>query len=187
MKLQSINLLQKIKKPLLPLAMTTLLTIGGATLNAQNQNNTTTNNSNTSKINITQSDNYLIYRNLLDGTMVRVGIIDKATISLYSAVQKHSSNFTTDIVDIGGFYADVESNIPKNEVGVDSYNLRQTNDIEDINKNNKMIISTLRHIQCSQLFNKLFEIFTSERSEKGSTITKNEYVKMMDAWSSTGY
>ena len=81
----------------------------------------------------------------------------------------------------------MEANIPKNEIGTDSYNMRRTNDIEDINRNNKKLISTQRHTQCSQLFSKLFDIFTSPKSEKGDTITVNEYTKMMDAWSSTGY
>ena len=51
--------------------------------------------------------------------------------------------------------------------------------------NNKMVRATnLLHF--TMLFNELFDLFTDEDSEKGETITVNEYTQMMDAWSSTG-
>ena len=55
--------------------------------------------------------------------------------------------------------------------------------IYDLNGQN---VVALRHLQCSNMFNKLFDIFTSPKSEGGENITVNEYTKMMDAWSSTG-
>ena len=55
-----------------------------------------------------------------------------------------------------------------------------------ISKLNGQSVIALRHLQCSTMFNKLFDIFTSPKSEGGENITVNEYTKMMDAWSSTG-
>lgn len=52
------------------------------------------------------------YRNL-SGKLVDVKIVDDATISLYSAIHKHSTKNSPEIKDIGGFYTDVESNISK--------------------------------------------------------------------------
>ena len=131
------------------------------------------------------TNNYIQYKNLT-GEEQTVGIIDEATISLYSAIQKYTSRKEPNIVDITSFYTDVEKNISKNEIGNSNYNIRRTNDIEDINKNLKISIATTRHLQCSNLFNKLYDMFTAPNSEKGDTITVNEYTKMMDAWSSTG-
>ena len=131
------------------------------------------------------TNNYIQYKNLA-GEEQTVGIVDEATISLYSAIQKYTSHKEPNIVDITSFYTDVEKNISKNEIGKSDYNIRRTNDIEDINKNLKISIATTRHLQCSNLFNKLYDMFTAPNSEKGDTITVNEYTKMMDAWSSTG-
>ena len=55
--------------------------------------------------------------------------------------------------------------------------------ISDLSSQN---IIALRHLQCSNMFNKLFDIFTAPKSEGGEAITVKEYTKMMDAWSSTG-
>jgi hypothetical protein len=41
-------------------------------------------------------------------------------------------------------------------------------------------------MQCSNLLAELVDIYTDGDSEKGKTITVNEYTQMMDAWSSTG-
>ena len=131
------------------------------------------------------TNNYIQYKNLA-GEVQTVGIVDEATISLYSAIQKYTSHNEPDIVDITSFYTDVEKNISKNETGISDYHIRRSNDIEDINKNLKISIATTRHLQCSNLFNKLYDMFTAPNSEKGATITVNEYTKMMDAWSSTG-
>ena len=121
------------------------------------------------------------YRNLL-GKPVDVKIVDDATISLYSAIQKHSTKNSPEIKDIGGFYADVESNISKAQKDESDY-MNVQGSIYDLNGQN---VVALRHLQCSNMFNKLFDIFTSPKSEGGENITVNEYTKMMDAWSSTG-
>lgn len=120
---------------------------------------------------------YIQYVNSYGNTK-KVGIVDNATVSLYKAIQKYA---TPEIVDIGGFYASVESMIPKNEIPEQSIsNPGQTW------RNAESINVSVRHLQCSQLFNKLYDIFTSPNSEKGDTITANEYTKMMEAWASTG-
>ena len=122
--------------------------------------------------NIKSTKNFIQYRNL-EGKTVKVEIIDQATKSLYKAIQKYSPNGTEDIVDIGGFYTDVESQISKNiSSAMCGFHPK--------------LLTSIRHIHCSQLFSKLFDIFTAPESEKGRTITVKEYTKMMDAWSSTG-
>lgn len=121
------------------------------------------------------------YRNL-SGKLVDVKIVDDATISLYSAIHKHSTKSSPEIKDIGGFYADVESNISKAQYD-ESDNMTAQGSISKLNGQS---VIALRHLQCSTMFNKLFDIFTSPKSEGGENITVNEYTKMMDAWSSTG-
>lgn len=121
------------------------------------------------------------YRNL-SGKLVDVKIVDDATISLYSAIHKHSTKSSPEIKDIGGFYADVESNISKAQYDESDKTTVEAS-ICDLNGQN---VVALRHLQCSTMFNKLFDIFTSPNSEGGENITVNEYTKMMDAWSSTG-
>lgn len=121
------------------------------------------------------------YRNL-SGKLVNVKVIDNATISLYSAIQKHSTANFPEIKDIGGFYADVETNISKTSKDT-SDNMTAQGTISDLSSQN---IIALRHLQCSNMFNKLFDIFTAPKSEGGEAITVKEYTKMMDAWSSTG-
>ena len=83
---------------------------------------------------------------------------------------------------IGGFYADVETNISKAQKDKTD-NMTAQGSISDLSGQN---IIALRHLQCSNMFNKLFDIFTSPKSEGGEAITVKEYTKMMDAWSSTG-
>lgn len=121
------------------------------------------------------------YRNL-SGKLVDVKIVDDATISLYSAIHKHSTKNSPEIKDIGGFYTDVESNISKAQYD-ESDNMTAQGSIYELNGQN---VVALRHLQCSTMFNKMFDIFTSPNSEGGENITVNEYTKMMDAWSSTG-
>ena len=87
-----------------------------------------------------------------------------------------------EIKDIGGFYADVESNISKVQLD-ESNDWAVKSRIYDVTS---QAVVALRHLQCSTMFNKLFDIFTSPKSEGGENITVNEYTKMMDAWSSTG-
>lgn len=127
------------------------------------------------------NSNVIQYRNL-SGKVVNVRVIDDATISLYKAIQKYSNSYSPDIKDIGGFYADVESNISKVQ--------RDESDAMTVHASNYHVngqnVVALRHLQCSTMFNKLFDIFTSPNSEGGENITVNEYTKMMDAWSSTG-
>ena len=125
--------------------------------------------------------NIIQYRNL-SGKPVNVKIVDNATISLYSAIQKHSTSDSPEIKDIGGFYADVESNISKTQKD-ESDKMTIQASVYDLGGQN---VIALRHLQCSNMFNKLFDIFTSPKSEGGEAITVNEYTKMMDAWSSTG-
>ncbi len=163
-----------IKQFALPLALS------GMAVTACTNNNT----NNTSIDNTGRNENgkseYVQYKNL-EGDIVKVGVLDKATTSLYTAVQKYSKNGTQDITDIGGFYAEVESNIPKNETEAEDMFAEP-----QIAVNIGQLMVGNRHERCSKLFNKLFELFTSAKSEKGDTITVNEYTKMMDAWSSTG-
>ena len=121
------------------------------------------------------------YKNL-SGKLVDVEIVDNATISLYSAIQKHSTTGSPEIKDIGDFYADVESNISKAQNDKPDRVLVDAG-MFDLSRQN---IIALRHLQCSNMFNKLFDIFTSPKSEGGEAITVKEYTKMMDAWSSTG-
>lgn len=127
------------------------------------------------------SSNLIQYRNL-SGNVVNVKVVDNATVSLYKAIQKYSNANSPDIKDIGGFYADVESNISKNQRDKTD---RPTVYASNYHVNGQSVIA-LRHLQCSIMFNKLFDIFTSPKSEGGENITVNEYTKMMDAWSSTG-
>lgn len=127
------------------------------------------------------NSNVIQYRNL-SGKVVNVRVIDDATISLYKAIQKHSNPYSPDIKDIGGFYADVESNISKVQLD-ESSDWAVKSRIYDVTS---QAVVALRHLQCSTMFNKLFDIFTSPKSEGGENITVNEYTKMMDAWSSTG-
>ena len=127
------------------------------------------------------NSNVIQYRNL-SGKVVNVRVIDDATISLYKAIQKHSNPYSPDIKDIGGFYADVESNISKAQLD-ESNDWAVKSRIYDVTS---QAVVGLRHLQCSTMFNKLFDIFTSPKSEGGENITVNEYTKMMDAWSSTG-
>ena len=127
------------------------------------------------------SSNVIQYRNL-SGKVVNVKVVDNATISLYKAIQKYSNVNSPDINDIGGFYADVESNISKVQLD-ESSDWGVKSRIYDVTS---QAVVALRHLQCSTMFNKLFDIFTSPKSEGGENITVNEYTKMMDAWSSTG-
>ena len=127
------------------------------------------------------NSNVIQYRNL-SGKVVNVRVIDDATISLYKAIQKYSNSYSPDIKDIGGFYADVESNISKVQLD-ESNDWAVKSRIYDVTS---QAVVALRHLQCSTMFNKLFDIFTSPNSEGGENITVNEYTKMMDAWSSTG-
>lgn len=112
------------------------------------------------------SKDFIQYRNL-SGEIINVEVNDNTTISLYKAIQQHSNINSPDITDIGSFYADVESNIIKNP-------------------EHRTPRGQLSTMHCSILLNKLIELFTSPKSEKGDTITVNEYTKMMDAWRSTG-
>ncbi len=127
------------------------------------------------------NSNIIQYRNL-SGNLVNVRVVDNATISLYSVITKHSTEDSPEIEDIGGFYADVEANISKAQCD-ESDNMTAQSSIYDLSGQN---VIALRHLQCSTMFNKLFDIFTSPKSEGGENITVNEYTKMMDAWSSTG-
>ena len=122
-----------------------------------------------------------VYYKNLQGQIQTVRAIDIATLSVYNAIEKYK-NKDNEIVDPTGFYVEVEKYIPKNTVG----NIRQSNEIEDINRNLKKNISAIRYQQCSDLFNKLYEMFTFPESEKGDTITEKECIKMAEAWSSTG-
>ena len=127
------------------------------------------------------NSNVIQYRNL-SGKVVNVRVVDDATISLYKSIQKYSNVNSPDINDIGGFYADVESNISKVQWD-ESDDWAAKSRIYDATS---QAVVALRHLQCSTMFNKLFDIFTSPKSEGGENITVNEYTKMMDAWSSTG-
>ena len=127
------------------------------------------------------NSNVIQYRNL-SGKVVNVRVVDDATISLYKSIQKYSNVNSPDINDIGGFYADVESNISKVQWD-ESDDWAAKSRIYDATS---QAVVALRHLQCSTMFNKLFDIFTSPNSEGGENITVNEYTKMMDAWSSTG-
>lgn len=99
-------------------------------------------------------------------------VIDKAngvTLSLYEAIQKYSTEQKPDIENTIDFYIDVEKNIPKNEGFSNLYGIRKA----------------ISHFQASTLFNKMFDLFTDIKSEKGEAISVKEYTKMMEAWDST--
>lgn len=116
---------------------------------------------------------YIYYNNLNNETK-KIKVVDDATISLYKAITECSTPTNPDITDIGNFFTKVEKNIDKSES-------------PEIGWNDKTaFLTTQRHIQCSNLFKKMFEIFTAPNSEKGDTITVREYTQMMEAWASTG-
>ena len=95
------------------------------------------------------NSNVIQYRNL-SGKVVNVRVIDDATISLYKAIQKYSNSYSPNIKDIGGFYADVESNISKVQ--------RDESDAMTVHASNYHVngqsVVALRHLQCSTMFNK---------------------------------
>ncbi len=176
--------MQIVKKLALPFAVSSLTL--ASCINNQNKNinevENLTVNPTTEETATVKNIDYIQYTNL-NGNIVKVGVLDEATASLYSAVKKYTENGTKDITDIAGFYAEVESNIPKNE---DFLSIKKTVVYNVACEILNLTQIAQRHERCSQLFNKLFDLFTSEKSEKGDTITVKESIQMMDAWTSTG-
>ncbi len=111
------------------------------------------------------------YRNT-DGDVVTIksGLYKENTLALYKAINKFSTIENPNITEPEKFYAEVEKNIPKNSL----------NDVLQTQA------QALVGMQCSNLLAELVDIYTDGDSEKGKTITVNEYTQMMDAWSSTG-
>ncbi len=115
--------------------------------------------------------NKVTYRNTdNDVVSIRAGLFEENTLALYKAINKFSTKENPNITEPEKFYAEVEKNIPKNSL----------NDVLQVQA------QALVGMQCSNLLDELVDIYTDGDSEKGKTITVNEYTQMMDAWSSTG-
>lgn len=122
---------------------------------------------------ITQDN--IFYRNS-EGKLVTVNNQTKygcPVQSLYSAIAKMSTPEKPNIEDTDKFFIEVEKNIKKSPIGE-----AQCYDLLNIQM-------ALNNTQASDLFNRLFSMFTAPDSDGGKTITVKEYTYMMDAWSST--
>ena len=107
-----------------------------------------------------------------DGDIVSIKNDGGQTLALYNAINKFSTKENPNITESKKFFTEVSKNIPK---------------VEDASMiNNYRIVRATNLLHSTMLFNELFDLFTDEDSEKGKTITVNEYTQMMDAWSSTG-
>lgn len=118
---------------------------------------------------------YIFYRNS-EGKLVTVNNNTKygcPVQSLYSAIAKMSTPEKPNIEDTDKFFVEVEKNIKKSPIGE-----AQCYDLLNIQ-------TALNNTQASDLFNRLFNMFTTPDSDGGKTITVKEYTYMMDAWSST--
>lgn len=113
----------------------------------------------------------ITFRNT-DGDIVSIKNDEGQTLALYKAINKFSTKENPNITESKKFFTEVSKNIPKTD------NTIMTSHYGTIRATN-LLHSTM-------LFNELFDLFTDENSEKGDTITVNEYTQMMDAWSSTG-
>ena len=114
-------------------------------------------------------DEKTIYKNQ-EGDVIVLDKRDDVMTSLYQAIEKHSTDKSPDIEEPEAFYVDVQKNILK---GAPTFGILFT------------ISKGIREMQSTLLFNKLYDMFTAQDSDKGKTISVKEYTMMMDAWSST--
>lgn len=167
-------------KTMIPTTMLALSAMSVSSCGREKNNNITNNTKNkvelaqydSTKANLPVIDGDIItYRNI-NGDIVSIKNDKGQTLALYKAINKFSTKENPNITESKKFFTEVTKNIPKTQN-------RGFIDESSVVRATNLLHSTI-------LFNELYDIFTDEDSEKGETITVNEYTQMMDAWSSTG-